>query len=136
MKRILSLALVIATTATFANAAQAQVTGEQIVGMRINDHGQLVTSPSTMTRDQVAAERLRPQAAAMRIDDQGRLVTAPSTKTRPEVQAELAAAIRTGDMLALGESGATLRQLHPHWFAKTGNAVARDFEVAAGTPRR
>lgn len=135
MKRIISLALAIAATATFANAASAQTAGEQYVAMRINDHGQLVTSPSTRTRDEVAAERLRPQAVSMRIDDQGRLVTLPSTKTRAEVQAELAAAIRNGDMLAGGESGATQRQLHPQWFAATGETVAHA-GIAVSTPRR
>ena len=136
MKRIISLALIVATTATFANAASAQAAGEQFVAMRINDQGQLVTSPSTKTRDEVAAERLRPQAVSMRIDDQGRLVTPPSTKTRAEVQAELAAAIGAGDMLAGGESGATQRQMHPHWFAATSDTVVGRADTAVSTTRR
>jgi hypothetical protein len=137
MKRLIPLALIIATTATFAKDLQPEDAGAQFVAMRINDHGQLVTAPSTKTRKEVAAERLLPQVSAMRIDDHGQLVTPPSTKSRAEVQAELAEAVRTGDTLAVGESGATLKELHPQWFAKSGGvAVVRHSDAVSGTAQR
>ena len=46
-------------------------------------------------------------------------------KTRAEVKAELAEAVRTGNILADGESGLTLRQMHPHRYAQQPAAVGK-----------
>jgi ribosomal protein L30E len=43
--------------------------------------------------------------------------SAPS-KTRAEVKAELAEAVRSGNMIAHGDSGATLKELYPHRYAQ------------------
>lgn len=44
------------------------------------------------------------------------------SKTREQVQAELVQAMRSGDMLASGESGLTLKQLNPHAYPVTESA--------------
>ena len=46
-----------------------------------------------------------------------------ASKTREQVQAELVQAVRSGDMLASGESGLTLKQLNPHAYPVTGSAL-------------
>lgn len=46
-----------------------------------------------------------------------------ASKTREQVQAELAQAMQSGDMLASGESGLTLKQLNPHAYPVTASAL-------------
>ena len=46
------------------------------------------------------------------------------SKTREQVQAELAQAMQSGDMLAFGESGLTLKQLNPGAYPATASAQA------------
>jgi predicted RNase H-like HicB family nuclease len=65
---------------------------------------------------------------------------AQSAKTRDEVQRELTEAIRNGDMLAPGESGLTLRELHPGRYpgqavpaAKTREQVRAELAEAVRT---
>jgi hypothetical protein len=48
--------------------------------------------------------------------------TAQAGKTREEVRAELAEAIRTGNVMASGESGLTLRELFPQRYAAVATA--------------
>lgn len=63
------------------------------------------------------------------------------SKTREQVQAELVQAMRSGDMLASGESGLTLKQLNPHAYpvtvsalgAKTRDQVRAELEQAIRT---
>ena len=59
------------------------------------------------------------------------LITAPAfasdqlvSKTREQVRAELAQAMQSGDMLASGESGLTLKQLNPGAYPATASAQA------------
>jgi hypothetical protein len=49
--------------------------------------------------------------------------TALAQMTREQVKAELADAIRTGDMLANGESGLTLYEMFPERYAKARPAM-------------
>lgn len=44
------------------------------------------------------------------------------SKTRQQVQAELAQAMQSGDMLAYGESGMTLKQINPSAYPVTATA--------------
>ena len=46
------------------------------------------------------------------------------SKTREQVRAELAQAMQSGDMLASGESGLTLKQLNPGAYPATASAQA------------
>lgn len=46
------------------------------------------------------------------------------SKTREQVRAELAQALQSGDMLAAGESGLTLKQLNPAAYPVTASAQA------------
>ena len=63
---------------------------------------------------------------------------AQTGRTREQVKAELAEAIRTGDMIAVGESGLTQRELSPQRYRATSAAgstvtraqVTRDFQQA------
>lgn len=63
------------------------------------------------------------------------------SKTREQVQAELTQAMRSGDMLASGESGLTLKQLYPGVYpvtisaqtAKTREQVRKELEQAIRT---
>jgi hypothetical protein len=56
-------------------------------------------------------------------------------KSREEVRGELAEAVRTGDVVASGEIGAKLNELHPHWYAKpTVHPGANFAEASASSP--
>ena len=54
----------------------------------------------------------------------GATAQAQSEKTRDQVKAELAEAIRTGDVLASGESGLKLNELYPQRYPHAPAAVA------------
>jgi hypothetical protein len=54
----------------------------------------------------------------------GTTAQAQSEKTREQVKAELAEAIRTGDVLANGESGLKLNELYPQRYPRAPAAVA------------
>ena len=55
----------------------------------------------------------------------GAQLHAQSEKTREQVRNELAEAIRNGDVLAPGESGLTLRELHPERFPAAPATVGK-----------
>ena len=56
---------------------------------------------------------------------------AESSKTREEVQAELREAIRTGDMLADGDSGMKLRELYPQRYANIAPMATAPMHAAS-----
>lgn len=56
---------------------------------------------------------------------------AQSANTRDQVRAELAEAIRTGNVLANGESGVTLRELYPHRYPAAPAAGVTRAQVLA-----
>jgi hypothetical protein len=50
-------------------------------------------------------------------------------KTRADVKAELADAMRQGDLVANGETGATFKPLNPSWYAQPVLAQGKTREI-------
>ncbi|WP_171019958.1 DUF4148 domain-containing protein [Hydrogenophaga sp. 2FB] len=99
--------------AVVASKSRADVKAERDAAIR---NGDLIADGATGQRyNQIAPA----QYAAVRAADASTVAAAPAVgKTRAEVKAELAEAIRTGDMIADGATGAKYNELYPNRYAQ------------------